>query len=248
MSLLSHGISDIGCVRSQNQDRILLDDALGLYVVCDGVGGRRRGDLAAELAVQTIREFIESSTDPTEVTWPYGYNPRGSFAGNRVLTAVKLANRQVWRRAEDSLQLLGMGATVAAVLVDGATAAVANIGDSRAYLFRNQRLEQLSVDDTVSMQIAKSDGRARAARSVLTRAAGSEQNVDVHVREVELVAGDLLLLCSDGLHAYLPEERIAALIGTSQPMGDRLEALIGATRSVGAPDNISALLLQFPAT
>ena len=244
MSLISHGISDVGCVRSENQDRILFDDRLGLYVVSDGIGGRRRGDLAAEIATQAILEFIESSVDQTEVTWPYGYNLQMAFAGNRILTAVHLANRQVWRRAEDSLQLLGMGATVAAVLVDGALAAVANVGDSRVYLLRSERLEQLSVDDTVSMQIVGADGRT-ADRSVLTRAAGAEQNVEVHLRELELAAGDLLLLCSDGLHSYVTQEQVEAVIRTSEPVAARTAALIAATRSAGAPDNVSALLLQY---
>jgi protein phosphatase len=232
MRLLSHGVSDIGCVRSENQDRILFDDALGLYVVCDGVGGRRRGDLAAEIAIQTIREFIESSTDPMEVTWPYGYNQQMSFAGNRILTAVKMANRQVWRRAEDSLQCLGMGATVAAVLVDGTLAVVANIGDSRVYLFRGPAFEQLSVDDTASMYLPNASGRTEVERSVLTRAAGSEQNAEVHLKEMEVAAGDLLLLCSDGLYG-------------SGPTAAQTGALIAAARSGGAPDNVSAVLLRF---
>ncbi|MGA2114239.1 MAG: protein phosphatase 2C domain-containing protein [Bryobacteraceae bacterium] len=245
MRLLSHGVSDIGCVRSENQDRILFDDALGLYVVCDGVGGRRRGDLAAEIAIQTIREFVESSTDPMEVTWPYGYNQRVSFASNRIFTAVKLANRQVWRRAEDSLQCLGMGATVAAVLVDGSLAVVANIGDSRVYLLRGPAFEQLSVDDTASMYLPNSSGRTEVERSVLTRAAGSEQNVDVHLKETEVAAGDLLLLCSDGLHGSLPKEQIAAIVAASHPTAAQAEALIAAARSGGAPDNVSVVLLQF---
>jgi protein phosphatase len=245
MRLLSHGVSDIGCVRSENQDRILFDDALGLYVVCDGVGGRRRGDLAAEIAIQTIREFIESSTDPMEVTWPYGYNQQMSFAGNRILTAVKMANRQVWRRAEDSLQCLGMGATVAAVLVDGTLAAVANIGDSRVYLFRGPAFEQLSVDDTASMYLPNASGRTEVERSVLTRAAGSEQNAEVHLKEMEVAAGDLLLLCSDGLYGSVPQEQIAAIVGASGPTAAQTGALIAAARSGGAPDNVSAVLLRF---
>jgi protein phosphatase len=245
MTLISHGLSDVGCVRSKNQDRILLDDELGLYVVCDGIGGRRRGDLAAEIATQAIRKFIESSMDPMEVTWPYGFNLQVSLACNRVLTAVKLANRQVWRRAEDSLQLLGMGTTVAAVLVDGAKAALANVGDSRVYQFRDTRLEQLSVDDTASMHTVAADGRTTVERSVLTRAAGSERDVEVHLSEIELAAGDILLLCSDGLHGYVPQERIAALMATPGPLAERTEALIAATRGAGAPDNVSAVLLQY---
>jgi len=247
MALISHGISDIGCQRLENQDRILLADALGLYIVCDGVGGRRRGDLAAEIAIDSIREFIVSSADPMEVTWPYGYNLQLSFAANRVLTAVKLANRQVWRRAENSLQLLGMGATVVMLLVDGTAAVVANVGDSRAYRFRNRLLEQLSVDDTASMRVMETNSPDSVARSILTKAVGSEQNVDVHLKQIDLAPGDTLLLCSDGLHGSVIERQIASLLAVSQPAAARTEALIGAARTAGAPDNVSALILDFEA-
>ncbi len=233
-------------MRQQNEDRIFFDDALGLYVVSDGIGGRRRGDVAAEISTNTIRESIESSAGPAAaVTWPYGYLPHMSLSGNRLVTAVKIANREVWRRGEESLQFLGMGATVTAVLVDGTTAAVANVGDSRVYWFHGGRLQRLSVDDSTSMGFPAAAGGTSVVRTMLTRSAGSQENVDVHLKEVELSAGDLLLLCSDGLHGYVAEDRIAALIGTAQPIAARTEALIADTRSAGAPDNVSAVLVQF---
>jgi protein phosphatase len=121
---------------------------------------------------------------------------------------------------------------------------VANVGDSRVYRFRDARLEQLSVDDTASMQTVAADGRTPVERSVLVRAVGSERDVEVHLKEVELDEQDLLLLCSDGLHGYIPQEQIAALIGSPGPIAARTEALIAATRSAGAPDNVSAILLE----
>jgi protein phosphatase len=119
---------------------------------------------------------------------------------------------------------------------------VANVGDSRAYLFRDERLEQLSVDDACAMQLVGTDGRM-VERNVLTSAIGSRQDVDVHLREIDIAAGDLLLLCSDGLYGCLPSGRMAELIGATQPIAARAEALIGAARSAGAPDNLSAVLI-----
>jgi serine/threonine protein phosphatase PrpC len=104
MPLLSQGVTDAGSVRTHNEDRILLNDDLGLYVVCDGIGGRRKGELAAEIASSAIAHYVESSRNPMEVTWPYGFNLQLSLAANRLLTAAKLANRQVWRRSEESLE------------------------------------------------------------------------------------------------------------------------------------------------
>jgi len=234
MPLCSHGSSDTGCVRQHNEDRILCDDRLGLYVVSDGIGGRRHGDVAAQIVTDTIRQNIESST---------GEGP--GAASKRLLTAVKAANRGVWHRSGESLQFLGMGATVAAVLVEGTAAVAANIGDSRVYFLRNGRLECLSVDDSASMHVPGLDGQPASVRTMLTRSAGSGPDVEVHLKQVELFQGDLLLLCSDGLHGYLTEDRIAALIGSSEPIPARTEALIAATRAAGAPDNVSAVLVQY---
>lgn len=234
MPLCSHGSSHTGCVRQHNEDRIFCDDRLGFYVVSDGIGGRRHGDLAAQIVTDTIRQSIESST---------GDCP--GAPGHRLLAAVKAANREVWHRSEESLQFLGMGATVAAVLVDGTVAAVANVGDSRVYFLRHGSLERLSVDDSASMHVPGLDGHPATIRTMLTRSAGAGPDVDVHLKEVELFHGDLLLLCSDGLHGYLAEDRISALIGSCEPIPARTEALIAATRAAGAPDNVSAVLVQY---
>jgi protein phosphatase len=238
MVLTSHGLTDPGCVRSENQDRILFDDDLGLYVVCDGLGGRRRGDVAAELATETIRQYVECSRDPKEVTWPYGYNLRMSLAANRLSTAARLANRQVWRRSEEALEYLGMGTTISAVLLEPRSAAIANIGDTRVYLLRHGILEQLSVDDTVA------GPSVPASRGVLTSAAGSRENADVHLKECALENGDIMLLASDGLHGIVPDDRITAVMSAAASINEGAADLIAAAREAGAPDNVSAVVFQ----
>lgn len=251
MILTSKGTTDAGCVRQENQDRIICDDSLGLYAVCDGLGGRRRGDVAAEIAVSAIRQYVESSGDPLDVTWPFGYNLQLSFAANRILTATKLANRQIWRKSEESLALLGMGTTICAVLMDAHSAAVANIGDSRVYLFRNGVLEQLTIDDTISGGASLTRetmiGVAPSMiRSILTRSAGSEEVADAHLRECNLENGDVFLLCSDGLHGCVSDDRIAALLAAAQPsVVEAAGPLIEEARAAGGPDNVSAVVIQY---
>jgi serine/threonine protein phosphatase PrpC len=250
MFLRSHGLTDPGCRRAGNEDRIFFDDAFGLYVVCDGIGGRRRGEIAAEIATNTIRQYVESSRDPMEVTWPYGYNLQLSFSANRLVTAVKLANRQVWRRSEQSLEYLGMGTTVAAVLADPNAAVIANVGDSRVYLLRGGVLEQLSTDDTVASAYLRPDeidgaSAAPQIRNVLTRAAGSQENVDAHLRELKLEVGDRLLLSSDGLHSLVSDERIRAILAAAAAdLKTAVEDLISAAIEMGAPDNVSAVVFE----
>jgi protein phosphatase len=249
MNVTSAGLSDRGCVRSVNQDRILCDDALALYVVCDGLGGRRRGDVAAELALNTLRQYVECSRDSRDVTWPYGYNLQMSFAANRVSTAAKLANRQVWKRSEESLEFLGMGTTIAAALLEPGLAAIANVGDTRIYLICDGSMEQISVDDSVvhqrpSPQDAAAAGAAGGIRSVLTRAAGSHEDVDVHLSEHAVKPGDLVLLASDGLHGVIGDDRIAALLAAAASPQEGVAALISAAKEAGGPDNISAVLVR----
>src|SRR3954447_2431816 len=145
----AYGDSNVGCVRVDNEDRIYLGDALGLFVVCDGMGGQQQGQLAAELAVAAIRYYIDMTKDRGDVSWPFGYILEMSFDANRLVTGIRLANRQVWRRAEESIEYAGMGTTIAAVLVSGDRAVMANIGDSRIYLYRDSELVQKSQDDTL---------------------------------------------------------------------------------------------------
>src|SRR5262249_33908884 len=115
--IISFGTTDIGCARTTNQDRFLVDDALGFYVVADGLGGHRHGEVAAELAISTIRYFLESSHDRLEVSWPFGYDFQVSVDSNRLATAIRLANRQVWKRTEEKPEYVGMGTTVATFLI-----------------------------------------------------------------------------------------------------------------------------------
>jgi PPM family protein phosphatase len=251
MLLKSKGLSDPGCVRIVNEDRIIFDDALGLYVVCDGLGGRRKGEVAAELAASTIQQYVESSRDPMDVTWPYGYNLQISLPANRLITAAKLANRKVWRLAEESLECLGMGTTISAVLVDSHCAAVVNVGDSRVYLCRGGNLEQLSIDDTIGGQSAGSrdlspdEERYPQIRNVLTRAAGSQENLELHLQEIQLADATRVLLCSDGLHGCVPAARMRAIVNETEDPAVAAQLLVTAARELGAPDNVSAVIFDF---
>ena len=199
------GISDSGCVRPDNEDRILMDLDLGVFVVADGMGGHRHGELAAELGITTLRCYVESSRNLKELTWPFGYNFNLSLEANRLTTGILLANRQIWNRSGDAPEYAGMGSTIVAVLVNGTRAAVANVGDSRGYLFRDDKLCQMTVDDTWlnavlrREEISDQELKDHPMRDVLTQAAGSPSDLDVHTVELELRRDDILLLCSDGL-------------------------------------------------
>src|ERR1035437_518210 len=144
---IAAGATDQGCVRTTNQDRILVEPSLDLYVVADGMGGHLHGELDAELAIETIRYYMTCSKDLSDATWPFGYNFELSTDANRLVTSIQLANSQVWNHAKESPECAGMGTTIAALLACSSTATVANAGDSRVYVLRGGGLHQLSTDD-----------------------------------------------------------------------------------------------------
>lgn len=248
MALEFYGFSDVGCVRRANEDRLLLDASLGIFAVCDGMGGHRAGATAAELAIAGLRYFIGFSTG-LDGTWPFGYNLEISQNANRVATGIKIANRQVWDQAGENPEYTGMGTTIVTVLIDGDTVTIGNVGDSRAYRFRGSRLSQLSVDDTLVGEMHERgllcNADSHPARNLLTRAAGAGADVEVHIREEELHRNDMLLLCSDGLHGVVGESTIDAVLASGEPVDACLHRMVDAARALGAPDNVSGVLLRY---
>ncbi|HMD47490.1 MAG TPA: protein phosphatase 2C domain-containing protein [Bryobacteraceae bacterium] len=241
----SYGLSHVGCVRQENQDRILTDHSLGLFVVADGMGGHQHGEKAAELAIDTMRYYVDSSRDRFDVTWPFGYNFELSLDANRLSTGIQLANRHVWNYAEQSSQFSGMGTTIAAILSSAENAVIGNVGDSRVYLFRKNELQQLTMDDTflAAAAVQGADAANNPMRNVLTQAAGAEHLVDVHIKEVKLESGDLFLITSDGLHAVIGDAAMRSILGAGAQVEHMADRLVAAARVNGAPDNVSCVLL-----
>ncbi|MDR3718725.1 MAG: protein phosphatase 2C domain-containing protein [Bryobacteraceae bacterium] len=250
MLLEAFGKSDRGCTRPENEDRILCDAALSLFVVCDGMGGPQRGGVAADLAVAAIRYYVDTTRDRCDVSWPFGYSFALSVDANRLATSVRLANRQVWRRAEQSLECAGMGATVAAVLFGEERMVMVNIGDSRIYRCRQGHLEQVSVDDTIIATmlqkglLSREEAATHPMRNVVTQAVGSHEDVEIHLVEDDIVSGDTILLCSDGLYNVVPEAGIQAALESGATAEACVEQFVAAAKAAGGPDNVSAVVLR----
>jgi protein phosphatase len=230
-----------------------MDADLGIFVVADGMGGHRHGELAAELAIDTIRYYVESSQGRREFTWPFGYNFNLSLEANRLVTGILFANRQIWKRSGDGPEFAGMGSTITALLVNGDRAAIANVGDTRGYLFRDGALSQLTVDDTWLNAVLHRDLMSDEAlrdhpmRDVLTQAAGSQNDVEVHTSDLDLKDEDLILLCSDGLHGVVADQGIVSTLRSPHSVQEKVAHLREAARAGGGPDNISCILLRYGA-
>jgi serine/threonine protein phosphatase PrpC len=147
--LSAHGATHPGR-RASNEDALLVDAGLGLFLVADGMGGHKAGEVAARLTIETIHEFIAHSGDARDLTWPYGVRPELSVDGNRLRTAVRLANTRVLDVSEDRAEYAGMGTTVVAALAREHRLTFVGVGDSRVYLWRRGALAQLTEDDSCS--------------------------------------------------------------------------------------------------
>lgn len=248
----AHGLSDPGPVRKSNQDRFICDGPLQLFVVADGMGGHAAGDVASNLAVETIESFIRRTDEDAEVSWPYGIEPGLSFLANRLRTAVHLANRRVFRAAERHDEYTGMGTTVVGALISGTRLAVANAGDSRLYVFADGKLTQLTRDDTwAATVLASQRGTSNAAappesmRRVLTNVVGAREQADVRVTEHDLTGGETILLCSDGLHGVVDDPTLEKLLSAGGAPSAIVPSLIDAALKGGARDNITAVVARF---
>ncbi|HTI37706.1 MAG TPA: protein phosphatase 2C domain-containing protein [Vicinamibacterales bacterium] len=251
MAIRAHGLSDPGPVRKINEDSFFSDPELRLFIVADGLGGHSAGEVASSLAVETIAGFIRRTEDDSELSWPYGIEPALSFAGNVLRTAVHLANRRVFRAAEKHDEYTGMGTTVVAAFMSGSRLAVAHAGDSRLYVLTNGALTQLTRDDTWAATILASQGDGkgvpppRSMKHVLTNVIGAREQADVHLGERELTPGDMVLLCSDGLHGALDDAALLGLLSSGGRPEDMTAELIQAALARGAKDNVTAVVARY---
>ncbi len=189
------GLTDVGRVRKVNEDTFACLDAFRFFVVADGMGGHKAGEVASRLAVETMVGFVSRSADGAEFSWPYGIEPMMSFEANRLRTAIHLANRRVFRASEDLDEYTGMGTTVVSALISDTTLVVGHVGDSRLYLWRDGALSQLTKDDSWAMTILGQEtgdplapAPAHSLKNVLTNVVGARDQADIHVAEHPILA------------------------------------------------------------
>lgn len=245
----AYAATDPGPVRTANEDAFLIDPERGLYAVADGMGGHNAGEVASQLALDALAGFVRRSSTDTDMSWPYGVMPDLSFLANRLRTALHLANRRVFRAAENRDDYSGMGTTVVAVLVDGDRAVVAHVGDSRIYHWSGGELAVLTRDDSwaaalIAQGMSNEDLARHPMRHVLTNVVGARDQVEVHVRELRLASGDRLLLCSDGLHEPMTPDRIAAVLADEPDTQAAATRLVREALDRGSRDNVTALVVD----
>jgi protein phosphatase len=248
----AYGQTDVGRRRKLNEDSFVVDTEASLYAVCDGMGGHNAGEVASRMAIEALESFIQKSHREKEITWPYGLETELSFDGNRLKTAIKLANKRVYKAADNREDYTGMGTTAVAALITDNVATIGSAGDSRCYLFRAGTLTQLTRDDSwVSAAwtegiLTSDEIDKHPLRNVITKAVGAKDSIEIDVVEHPLAPGDVIMLCSDGLHAMMNDEAILAVV---TPFPDTLEQaaaqLIDAANEAGGKDNVSVVLVRY---
>ena len=250
--LTGHGVTHPGRVRKSNEDSLLSDPRLGLFLVADGMGGHNAGEVASRLAVEAIKGFLDRSTGGDDFTWPYGIDPRLSFQGNRLMTAIRLANRRVFKAGESRDEYTGLGTTVVAALIEEDLLTFSGVGDSRIYVCASGTLEQITQDDSwVATVLAREPGMEDAAalathpmRHVLTNVLGARDQMDMEVGERTFAAGERLLLCSDGLHGALDDTTLLGVLSASATAQQAAEELVRLALERDGSDNITALVVE----
>lgn len=247
---ITHGaLSDVGRRRPHNEDRYCTDATLGLFAVCDGMGGSNAGEVASALAIETIHRHINEASQRSDLPLIGRAAPNVSSPTNRLASAIREANRVVYAQSTKNLEWAGMGTTGVAVLLTGHLLSFAHVGDSRLYLVRAHKLQPLTTDHSWVVEQVRSglmteeEAERSPRRNMVTRALGVEPDVEVTIGETELQAGDLLLLCSDGLTKGVRPGAILHALTQTDDMGDAAQRLVTLANDAGGEDNTTVITL-----
>jgi serine/threonine protein phosphatase PrpC len=248
--IVSGGVTDLGRVRTNNEDCFRIVEPLNLFVLSDGMGGEAHGEVASALAVETIVKYcMDPQADPAAAGM-IAAEPSWTEKTKRLTSAVHLANKNIYDSAEAHPEQHGMGATLTAAWIDGAKLSIAHVGDSRAYLLRSGTLQQLTSDHSlVAEQVRRgiltaAEAEESEMQSVLLRALGALPEVDVDTDEHTLFARDILMLCCDGLTRMVTEPEIAGTLQAETDPTRAAEKLIALANDRGGVDNITVIVVR----
>lgn len=244
------GKSDVGCVRTNNEDNFGYDLRYGIFVVCDGMGGQAAGEVASKLGVDVLLTYFRQAAEAGEYQQVGDPVDGLSRDGLALASAVRLANRTIYETGQKQASSAGMGSTVVAALVKGNALSIANVGDSRIYLIRQSVIQQLTQDHSLVMEqvrrgyLTLEQAEHSEMQNIILKALGSEENVDPDVEDLVVLPGDILLLCSDGLTRYMRDAEILQAVSTAASLNEACNALIETVKQRGADDNVTCLLLR----
>jgi protein phosphatase len=251
MHLVAAGLSDVGLQREHNEDSFCILPDFQLYVVADGMGGHKAGDVASRMATHTVASFFRA-TEQEDATWPFQFDPHLSMAENRLVTGIKLANKQIFESSLANHAVHGMGTTIVGALYSKERNAIymAHVGDSRGYLVRDGIIRQLTRDHSLLndyllvMPDMPQEQRDELPKNVITRALGMQDSVTVDLVPEVPTVGDVYLLCSDGLSGMLTDDQILKTVQEHEDLEEAAQALIDGANENGGEDNCTVVLVK----
>lgn len=250
MRIVAAGQTDVGCVRKHNEDNYLMDFELGLFIVADGLGGHAAGEVASQIVIDKVGQFI-SQTVEQDRTWPLEYDVALPYDGNRLKAALMLTDQAIVDDIRGNPERESMGSTVVAGLVRENRFTLVHVGDSRAYLLNKKEIRQITKDHSwVAEQVANGiltaeEARKHPFRNVITQALGNGGELDVAVQEVEIQELDRLLLCSDGLSGMVQDDDIHKVVQNASSIEVAVQELVSKARANGGEDNITVVIIGF---
>jgi protein phosphatase len=241
--------TDVGLKRTHNEDYFALIEEDRLFMVADGMGGHASGDVASKMSTEVIGDFYRLTRNP-DATWPFRYDTSRSFAENRMIAAIRLANARIFDASQRNRSQRGMGTTIVTLHLNGDTGYIAHVGDSRCYLLRDGRMDLLTRDHSLledwkdaRPELTEQEIRDFPHKNVITRALGMRETVDIDVRKLDVRDDDRFLLCSDGLSGMLDDDELLAVIEDTEDPEDLVAELVDRSNAAGGEDNITAMIV-----
>lgn len=242
-----YGLTDVGKKREKNEDSLLVNGDLGLFVVADGMGGHLGGEYASRLAVKTVEETVRQLLDDPDATISTDVVFDRSDPGEVLRYAIRVASQRIYEEAARNPNLRGMGTTTVALLVRDGKGYIAHVGDSRAYLVRDHSITQLTADHSLVAEqlragfITPEELKNHKFKNIITRSVGFQNDVEIDLLVRDLEAGDQFLLCSDGLTNLVEDPDLAKIV-SKHPPKEACQKLIELANKRGGDDNVTVVL------
>jgi len=248
------GDTNVGMKRTHNEDNLFLPTDERLALVADGMGGHASGEIASQMAIETVVEFFKNTQDDHELTWPFKLDRGYRYDLNRLITGIKLANVKIYEAAQREPQYRGMGTTIVATLFLEDQVLIGHVGDSRVYRLRDGVIEQITEDhsllnDYIKMKKLSSEEIANFPhKNVIVRALGMKETVQVDMHNEAPRLGDVYVLCTDGLSGMVNDGDIVKTLKSEPDLDKAADRLIAAANSAGGVDNVTVVLARLEPT
>lgn len=251
MKSIATGITNVGMKRSHNEDSFFIVEEEELYIIADGMGGHSSGEIASQMAVETVANFFRSTSNDDEVTWPFKMDKGRDYQENRLVTSIKLANIRIYESAQREAKYRGMGTTIVSALFKNDEVIIAHVGDSRCYLISGADMKQMTEDHSLlndyikAKKLTPEELENFPHKNVIVRALGMKETVQVDINRIRPRPQDIFLLCTDGLSGMVKDEEMKNIILANRDNLEKAnELLIAKANENGGIDNITSILIK----